>query len=141
MATTSPLAIDGSQTIAAANYGNGAGLPGPGGSAQYMAVAISLAAARTTVLASVSGQQIYGILQNKPTLGQAADVGLAGVTKAVVGAAGSTFGKPQMVDATGAITDWVAGAANAQIGTALETGTVGSIITLYLTGVSSKVLT
>lgn len=141
MATESPLIHDGAQTVAAANYGNGAGLPGPNGSAQFLAVALSQAVDRTSVLASVLGQQIYGILQNKPIAGEVADVGIFGVTKAQVGASGSTRGKPQMVDATGAITDWVSGAASAQIGYAIESGTVGAIITLFIGATSPKILT
>jgi hypothetical protein len=141
MATESPLIHDGAQTVAAANYGNNAGLPGPNGSGQFLAVALSQAADRTAVLASASGQQIYGILQNKPAAGEVADVGIFGVTKAQVGAAGSTHGKPQMVDATAAVTDWVAGAGNAQIGLAIESGAVGTIITLFIGAPSPKVLT
>jgi hypothetical protein len=141
MATESPLIHDGAQTVAAANYGNSAGLPGPGGSGQFLAVALSQATDRTSVLASVSGQQIYGILQNKPALGEVADVGIFGVTKAQVGASGSTRGKPQMVDATGAVTDWVANAGNAQIGNAIESGAVGALITLFVGAPSPKLLT
>jgi hypothetical protein len=132
MATESPLIHDGAQTVAAANYGNAAGLPGENGSGQFLAVALSQAVDRTVVLASVAGQQIYGILQNKPAAGEVADVGIFGVTKAQVGAAGSTRGKPQMVDATGAVTDWTASGNKAQIGYAIESGTVGAIITLFL---------
>jgi hypothetical protein len=102
---------------------------------------LSQAADRTVVLASTLGQQIYGILQNKPALGEVADVGILGVTKAQVGVAGSTHGKPQMVDATGAVTDWVAGAGNAQIGTAIESGVSGSLITMAIIPPSGKVLT
>lgn len=141
MATESPLIHDGAQTVAAANYGNGAGLPGAGGSAQFLAVALSTAADRTSLLASSLGQQIYGILQNKPAAGEVADVGIFGVTKAQVGASGSTRGHPQMVDATGAITDWVSGAGSAQIGYALETGASGAIISLFIGAPSPKVLT
>lgn len=141
MATESPLIHDGAQTVAAANYGNGAGLAGPGGSGQFLAVALSQAADRTSVLASVLGQQVYGILQNKPAAGEVADVGIFGVSKAQVGVSGSTHGKPQMVDATGAVTDWVAGAGNAQIGNAIESGSSGAIITLFIGAPSPKVLT
>jgi hypothetical protein len=132
MATESPLIHDGAQTVAAANYGNAAGLAGPSGSGQFLAVALSQAADRTSVLASVAGQQIYGILQNKPALGEVADVAIFGVSKAVVGAAASTRGKPQMVDATGAITDWTATGNKAQIGYAIESGASGAIISLFV---------
>lgn len=132
MATDSPLIHDGAQTVAAANYGNSQSLAGPSGSGQFLAVAASQSADRTSVLASSAGQQIYGILQNKPATGEACDVGIFGVTKAVVGSAGSTHGKPQMVDSTGAVTDWTATGNKAQIGYALETGVSGAIISVFL---------
>src|SRR5215472_12824239 len=150
MATESPLIHDGSQTVAAADYSNTAGKnPSTGtgassagsGSAQFYCVVLSQTADRTSVLASALGAQIYGILQNKPKLGDPCDVGLSGISKALVGAAGSTHGKPQMCDANGLVTDWVAGAGSAQIGFALESGAAGAIITLYLFGCPPKVLT
>lgn len=141
MATESPLIHDGSQTVAAANYSNTAALAGNAGSAQFFAVALSQSAARTSVLASAAGQQIYGILQNKPVAGEAADVGIFGVTKAQVGTGGSTCGKPQMVTAAGSVTDWTAGSGYAQIGIAIETGAAGAIITMFIGATSPKVLT
>jgi hypothetical protein len=150
MATEGPMIRDGSQTVAAANYGNGANLAGTNtagttggstGSGQYLCVALSTSVARTSVLASVAGQQIYGILQNKPGAGQAADVCIFGPTKAVVAAAGSTLGLPQMVTATGAITDWTTGSGKVQIGFALETGASGQVITIFLFGAQQKLLT
>lgn len=85
MATEAPLIHDGAQCVAAANYSNGAGLAGPGGSGQFLAVLIS--AARTVAIDTTGAQLCYGILQNKPTQGQVADVGIVGVSKAVAGAA------------------------------------------------------
>jgi hypothetical protein len=102
MATEAPLIHDGAQCVAAANYSNGAGLAGPGGSGQFLAVLIS--AARTVAIDATGAQLCYGILQNKPTQGQVADVGIVvlqnkptqgqvadvgivGVSKAVAGAA------------------------------------------------------
>jgi hypothetical protein len=140
MATEGPLLHDGSN-VAAANYGNAAGLAGPSGSGQFLAVALSQAADRTVVLASTLGQQIYGVLQNKPALGDAADVGFIGATKAVAAAAGVTRGKPQMVTATGAFTDWVPGAANSQVGYAQESAVSGQIFTLSMGATSPKILT
>ncbi len=150
MATEGILLHDGAQTIAAANYGNGANLAGTNtagttggatGSGQYLCVAISTAAARTSVLASVLGQQIYGILQNKPAAGQAADVGIFGITKAVVGTGGATFGLPVYTDATGAVINWVTGSGKVQIGVALETGVATQVITIFLYGGQQKLLT
>ena len=103
--------------------------------------ALSQSADRTVVLASSAGQQIYGILQNKPGSGQAADVGINGVTKAMVGTGGSTRGKPQMVTAAGSITDWTAGSGYSQIGYAQESGAAGVIISIAIGVVNPKVLT
>src|SRR3954471_8367514 len=75
MATEGPLIHDGSQTTAAADLS----------SSQFLAVKIT--AARSVNLASTGGEVAYGILQNKPTSGQAADVGILGISKAVGGAA------------------------------------------------------
>lgn len=141
MATESSNLHDGSQTVAGANYSNGQSLAGPGGSAQFLAAVLSQVADRTTLLGSVAGSQIYGVIQNKPTLGQAIDVVYMGVTKAVAAAAAVTRGKPQMITATGAFTDWVAGAANAQVGYALESAVSGQIFTLMIGTPSPKVLT
>lgn len=133
MATESPLIRDGGQTTASANFYNpGSPLPGVGGSGQFLAVALSSTADRQVVIASAAGQKIYGILQNKPNTGEAADVGLVGVTKAMVGSAGVTHGSPVMVDATGAVTNWTSTSNKAQIGYALETGVSTQIATIYL---------
>jgi hypothetical protein len=150
MATEGILLHDGTQTIAAANYGNGANLAGSNtagttggstGSGQFLCVGISTAAARTSLLASAAGQQIYGVLQNKPAAGQAADVGIFGITKIVVGTGGSTFGLPQMTTTAGAVTDWTTGSGKVQIGVALETGVAGQLITMFLYGGQQKLLT
>jgi hypothetical protein len=142
LATEGPLLHDGSQTVAAANYYNpGSALAGPSGSGQFLAVSLSLAAARTALLAATTGMQIYGILQNKPVAGAAADVGIFGITKAMVGSGGSTLGKPQMVNSNGTITDWTSGSSYAQIGYALETGASGIVITIFIGPTSPKVLT
>ena len=150
MATEGILIHDGTQTIAAANYGNGANLAGTNtagttggstGSGQFLCVAISASVARTSVLASAAGQQIYGVLQNKPGIGQAADVGIFGITKIVVGTGGSTLGLPQMTTTAGAVTDWTTGSGKVQIGVALETGAAGAVITMFLYGGQQKLLT
>jgi hypothetical protein len=150
MATEGINLHDGTQTIAAANYGNGANLAGTNtagttggstGSGQFLAVALSTSVARTSVLASVLGQQIYGILQNKPGTGQAADVVVFGVTKAVVGVGGVTLGLPVYVDATGCVINWVTGSGKVQIGFSYETGVAGQVITIFLFGGQQKLLT
>lgn len=133
MASESPLVRDGAQTVAAANYYNpGSVLAGPGGSGQFLAVALSSSANRTSVLASVAGQQIYGVLQNKPVAGEVCDVGIVGVTKAMVGSAAATRGHAAMVDATGAFTDWTSTGNKAQVGYFLETGVSTQIVSMVL---------
>ncbi len=98
MATESPLIHDGSQTTAATDLSNTGGLAGPSSSGQFLAVKIT--AARSVNLAVSGGEQIYGILQNKPLSGQAADVGILGVSKAIAGAV-VTGGNFLMTDTSG----------------------------------------
>ena len=142
MSTEGPTIHDGSQTIAVAAYGNGNSLAGNGGSAQFLGVTLSQSVDRTSVLAAAAGAQIYGVLQNKPALGDAADVVIFGITKAVCAAAGVTRGKPQMVTATGAFTDWTAGSAYSQVGYALESATSGQVFAMFFWGAGGvKVLT
>jgi hypothetical protein len=132
MATESPAIHDGSQTVAAANYSNTQSLAGPSGSGQFLGVALTVSTSRSVTLASVAGQQIYGVLQNKPTSGAVADVVIFCITKAVAAAAGVTAGKPQMVTATGAFTDWTSTGNKAQVGYAIETATSGQVFTLFI---------
>ncbi len=74
MATESPLIRDGSQTTAAADLS----------AKQFYAVQVS--AVRSVNLETTGGKSIYGILQNKPKSGAVADVGILGISKAVIGA-------------------------------------------------------
>ncbi|MBV9984517.1 capsid cement protein [Bradyrhizobium sp.] len=118
MAAETPLIHDGSQCVAAANYFNPAvPLNGPFGSGQFLAVAIS--AARTVAVQTAQGGAMYGVLQNTPPAGIAADVGIGGISKMVAGAAVAA-GAELMVDANGRFITWVAGAGNAKVGLALE---------------------
>ena len=87
MATESPLIHDGSQTVAAASLTT----------SQFYA--------------------IYGILQNKPASGQAADVGFLGVSKAIAGAA-ITAGAALMTDTSGRLI--TATSTNHRVGYAIE---------------------
>jgi hypothetical protein len=131
MAVESPNQHDGT-CVAAANYSNTAGLAGPSGSGQFLGVALTAGTNFSVTLASVAGQGICGILQNKPKAGEVADYVYSGITKAIVAAAGTTAGSPQMVTATGAITDWTATGNKRQIGYAKEVGTTGQVISLLL---------
>lgn len=118
MATEGPLQHDGSQTVA------GADLSG----SQFYAVKIT--AARTVGLANTGGEQIYGILQNKPTTGQAADVGFLGVSKAAAGAA-IAAGAALTTDTTGRLI--TATSTTHRVATALEAATAaGQLITVMV---------
>ena len=139
MATEGPLLHDGAQCVAAANYSNSQSLSGPSGSGQFLAVVLT-SAGRTVALAASIGAQIYGILQNKPTSGAAADVGFIGVTKAVAGgtiAAGAAL----MTNASGQLVTWTSGSGYAQVGYAIEAAVSGQTFTAFIGPTSPKVLT
>jgi hypothetical protein len=139
MATEGPLLHDGAQCVAAANYSNSQSLSGPSGSGQFLAVVLT-STGRTVALAASVGVQIYGILQNKPTSGAAADVGFTGVTKAVAGgtiAAGAAL----MTNASGQLITWTAGSGYAQVGYAIEAAVSGQTFTAFIGPTSPKVLT
>lgn len=141
MATEAPLLHDGSQTVAAANYGNGAGLAGSNtagttggstGSGQYLAVTLS--AARTVATTTGQSNVLYGILQNKPGSGQAADVGIFGITKAVAGgtiAAGAQLGLNNTNSAAtnGTLVTFASGTI---VGYALEAAVSGQVFTVFV---------
>lgn len=115
MATYGPLIDDGSQNVAGSDL-----------SAKQF-YAIKLTAARTLDLANTGGEATYGVLQNKPTLGQAVDAGILGITKAVAGGT-CTAGGPLMTDNTGRFVDKTGG--NITVLMAIEGATVaGQIIT------------
>jgi hypothetical protein len=117
-ATESPLVHDGSQTTAAADLSSN----------QFYAVKVT--GSRQVNLASTGGEIIYGILQNKPTSGLVADVGILGVTKAIAGAA-ITAGAALMTDTSGRLI--TATSTNHRVGIALETVTAtGQVFTAYI---------
>lgn len=116
MATDTPMIRDGSATTASADLS----------SKQFYAVALS--GSRTVNLASTGGK-IYGILQNKPTSGQAADVCIFGITKALAGSGGWTAGNSLKVDASGSLIATSSGDANV-VAVAVETASAGDIATI-----------
>lgn len=131
-ATESPLIHDGSQMTADADLsgpaaynpgGTGAALAGQLSSGQFLAVKIT--GARTVGLTSSSVDQAYGILQNKPATGQAADVGIMGVSKAVAGAI-VTAGNFLMSDTSGRLVPSTG--TNARIAQAIEGAAATSTI-------------
>ena len=89
----------------------------------------STAADHTAVLASVAGQQIIGILRNEPEAGEACEIVVEGVAKAV---AGGTIvrGDRLSVASTGALV--ASTGAGAIVGTALESAASGAIFSVLL---------
>jgi hypothetical protein len=145
-ATESPLIHDGSQnTLSTASdarnsTNTGSTLAGPSGSGQYLCVVLSSATARTVAIASsTSGASVttapfYGILQNKPRGGEAADIGIFGISKVVAGSTTIVPGSPIMPSTAGGsslngtVNLWATG--NPKIGFALEGPTAaGQVIT------------
>ena len=136
MATESPLVHDGSNTTvsstnlsgpAASNPGGtGAQVGGQNGSGQFLAVKI--VGSRLVDLAT-TGDFIYGILQNKPAVGQAADVGIMGVTKAVAGGT-IAAGDALSVNSSGQMV--LASSTFARVGTALEAAVASTVFTMAI---------
>ncbi len=150
MALESPLLHDGGQCTSSVNadkttaayYGiNSSGVvPGAAsGSGQYLFVTIS--GGRTVAPNGSAGGQCYGILQNAPKTGQAADVGILGISKVVTGSGGVTAGSPIASDANGCAVVWASGGGKAQMGWALETVAANAVATVFLWGAPAKVLT
>jgi len=130
MTTESPLIHDGSQMVAGADWSaafNDAN--GPGKSAQFLCVKASTATARTLILATAGGEAIYGILQNKPALGFAADIGILGISKARLGAVVVT-GKALMTDSSARLIQ--ATGTNQRVAVALEAGNTDQIIAVFV---------
>lgn len=139
MATESPLIHDGSQTVSGFDARNstlsGTTRSGPNGSGQFLAVQLSTTTSRTVNLTTVAGMKIYGILQNKPSTGIAADVGIFGVSKAV---AGGTINPGQEVavssTAAGSLIAYSSAAGIYPVGRAIESAVVGQIFSVALYG-------
>lgn len=131
MATEGPLLHDGGQCVAASNYGNAAGGGGNGGSYQFYGVALTGA---RTVSVAAAGQKIYGVLQNKPAAGDAADVGFLGPSKALAGGT-ITAGQDVMTNAAGLFVPWTTG--NSKSGMAMESAVVGQVFTMFVYGPGS----
>lgn len=128
MATEGPLTHDGSQCTAFANYYNGSVFLGVGGTGQFLAV--SLQAARIVQISTGPTAGMYGILQNTPTAGEAADVGIAGISKAVAGQA-ITFGVELMTGTGGTLgqlVPWTVGAGNYKVGLAIEGASAQGVV-------------
>jgi len=97
-----------------------------GSLAQFSAVAIS---GDLTVGAPTAGGPIFGVIQNNPISGEAAEVECKGITKALLSgtvAAGNLL----MVDSAGKFLVCTSG--NVAVGQAMEAGVANDIITVYL---------
>jgi hypothetical protein len=132
MATEGPLFRDGSQCTAFANYYNpGSALLGVNGSAQFLVMSIQ--AARVVQIAPSKASIPYGILQNTPMAGEAADIGIMGVSKAVAGAA-ITAGQEVTAGTGGTlgqVIPWVT--SGYKIGMAIEAASAqGVVFTIWL---------
>lgn len=141
MATESPLMHDGAQTVSGFDARNGTitGTTriGPNGSAQFLAVKLSSTTDRTVSLCTTSTERPYGILQNKPSTGIAADVGIDGVSKAVAGTTTITNGLPLMVGSSGVLIPFTTSSQGFCIGQAIEAPTaVGQVFTARIYGAS-----
>jgi len=139
MATESPLLHDGSQTITSQDMRNstvtGTTLSGPNGSGQFLGVCLSTTVARTIALATAAGQRLYGIIQNKPSTGLAADVGVFGISKWVAGATIGIGGVLQVSStAAGTAIPYASAAGIYPAGVALESAVVGQVFTAAIYG-------
>jgi hypothetical protein len=144
MANESPLIHDGAQTVLGFDARNstntGSTLSGPSGSGQFLAVRLSTLADRTVLLASTAtaGVPIYGILQNKGSTGQVADVAIFGICKAVCGATSNVTGGVQLAvssTAAGSLLAYSSASGVNPVGYALETpAAVGAVFTVALYG-------
>jgi hypothetical protein len=146
MATESPLVHDGAQCILGFNANNNSttvgstALLGPSGSGQFLAVRLSTTADRTVLLASTatSGVRIYGVLQNKGSTGQVADVGLYGVSKVICGATANITGGVQLSvtsTAPGSMIAYSSAAQTMPVAIALETpSAVGAVFSALIYG-------
>jgi hypothetical protein len=114
--------------IAAQDFSNTGGLAGPNGSGQFLAVKLSSAADRSILLAtSPTTSDVYGILQNKPKLGDAGDVCYSGISKAVYGGT-VVAGNLLTVDASGRLV--AAATGNWVTAKAIVAGVLGDVATV-----------
>lgn len=117
MATDTPMIRDGN-TVAEADLS----------AKQFLAVSIS--GVNEVNLAAGAGA-IFGILQNKPKAGEAADVAIFGITKAIAGVGGWSAGDKLEVEvATSKLVNNTTG--NTTVALALTDAVAGDIATVYV---------
>lgn len=129
-ATDTPILQDGAQTTAGTDLsGVTTTLEGWQGSGQFLAVILT--GARTVGLPTASTNAIYGVLQNKPAAGQAADVALEGVCKAMSGGV-INAAAAVMATSNGDFVAWTSGSGYTLVGYAVEAAVDEQIFTLRL---------
>lgn len=94
---------------------------------QFFAVIMTTTPRKVDIAGAAAN--IYGILQNKPTAGQAADVGIFGVSKAIIGAT-VTAGDALETDSTGRLITQTS--THPKVAVAIESGAVNNIISVRL---------
>jgi hypothetical protein len=112
---------------------------GPNGSGQFLAVRLSTVTERTVNVSTVTGNGVYGLLQNKPSTGEAADVGIFGPSKAVAGTTTITAGMRLMPDTSGCLIPYSSAADRAACGVALSVpSAVGEVFTAMIYGYGAQ---
>jgi len=103
------------------------GLTGQSSSGQFLAVKVSTAADFTVLHCSTGNERMFGILQNKPKSGEAANVMTVGESKVMLGSATITRGSLLEVNSAGRLI--VAASGHIAVAELLESGTTGDIRT------------
>ena len=120
MATEGPLLHDGSQNTAAVTL------------TQFYACKLLAGTSREVTPITVGGERIYGIVQNKPLTGQAADVGFMGISKAVAKAVISS-GHTLAVATNGTLKSCSASTSTQHIiGYAIESAVTNQVFTMMI---------
>lgn len=113
------------------NLSNTAGLAGPSGSGQFLAMKYSTAADLTILRQGSANGRIAGILQNKPAIGEPADICFEGVSKVVFGGT-VTRGDYLTTDTSGRLVTATTG--QLACGQAMVSGVVSDVGTAQIFG-------
>jgi hypothetical protein len=145
-ATESPLIHDGGQSVLSTGFDfrnstiTGSTLQGPNGSGQFLAVTFSTGRTLQPMTSTMSNlsttQAFYGICQNKPRAGDAVDVGIFGITKAVSGSTAIAGGTLLQISATasGVLVPYTS-TNGRPVALAIENATaVGQVFTAFIGG-------
>lgn len=139
MAYEAILQMDGVSFVSTADLRNstlsGTTRMGPNGSGQFLAVKPSTSNAGVAYVTTASGQQGYGIVQNKPYVGEAMSIAVFGVSKVVAGTTTITAGGDLMVDSSGCLIPYSSAAGQnrfaKQVGNTLPTA-VGEVFSAFI---------